>query len=215
MNAGADASFKKTAGICREDIFAQPDAHRRSFHETGNGEVRRNAGRVRSGGSGFLERSDCERHPYPALSQLPQARPSPMPRFPSRTCPRENRPRRRPIRPANTVLRRRWTRRDRQQRRRAVLTRCSPGAEELSVCRIGCWRGAGGDDLQLDCFGETQRSRSRSLSAPGADAYRRPSHQPHRGVAALEHHLHSSRSVHLTASWTLSNTVHCERLPIA
>jgi transposase len=118
-----------------------------------------------------------------------------------------------PLGRADTLYRR-WTRRDRQQRRRAVLTRCGPGAEELSVCRIGCWRGAGGDDLQLDWFGETQRSRSRSLSAPGADTYRRPSHQPHRGVTALEHHLHSSGSVHLTASWTLSNTVHCVRLPI-
>ena len=35
-------------------------------------------------------------------------------------------------------------------------------------------------------IGQTQRSRSRSLSARGADPHRRSSHQPHRGAAALE-----------------------------
>lgn len=33
------------------------------------------------------------------------------------------------------------------------------------------------------------RSRSRSLSTPGADAHRRPSYQPRRGTVALEHQL--------------------------
>jgi len=50
------------------------------------------------------------------------------------------------------------------------------------------------------------------VSAPGADSHCRSSHQPYRGVSAAEYQLHTSRSVHLTYSWTLSKTVHSGRL---
>ena len=70
-----------------------------------------------------------------------------------------------------------------------------------------------GGDLQPDRFCETERSRSGGLSARSAHPHRRSSHQSHRGVAALEHRLHSRRSVHLADSWTLSKTVHFGRLP--
>ena len=57
------------------------------------------------------------------------------------------------------TLYRRWSHRDRQQRRRTLFARRSFGQEELPVCRIGCWRRARRRDLQPDRFGEAQRSR--------------------------------------------------------
>lgn len=84
--------------------------------------------------------------------------------------------------------------------------------EELPVCRIGCGRGTRGGDLQFDRLSQNQWARSRSLSARGADPHRRLSHQPDRRPVALEHQSHISRSVHLTDSWTLNNTVHFGRL---
>jgi hypothetical protein len=93
-----------------------------------------------------------------------------------------------------------------------ALCVASPWPEELPVCRIRRgWRTCR-CDLQPDRFGQAQWSRSRSLSAPGADPYRRPSHQQHRRTAALEPQIHTCRSVHLTYSWTLSKTVHVGRL---
>jgi hypothetical protein len=101
-----------------------------------------------------------------------------------------------------------------QQRRRTLVARRGPRPQELPVRRIGCRRGAGGGYLQPDWFGETQRPRSRSLSARGPHPHRRPSHQPHRRTSALEHQIHTCGSVHLTYSWTLSKTVQPGRLPI-
>ena len=115
---------------------------------------------------------------------------------------------------ALTRYMRRWTHRNRQQRRRTLFARRGPGPEELLVCRIGYRRRTRGRDLQPDRFGEAERSRSRGLSARSADPHRRSSYQPHRGVVALEHRLHSCRSVHLTDSWTLNKTVHFGRLRV-
>ena len=81
---------------------------------------------------------------------------------------------------------------------RTLSARCGLRSKELPVRRIGCRRGTRSGDLQLDWLGEAQRSRSRSLSPPGADPHRRSSHQPHRRVAALEHQLRYAGSVHLT-----------------
>ena len=89
------------------------------------------------------------------------------------------------------TLYRRWTHRDRQQRRRTLVARRGPGPQELPVCWIGCGRRACRYDLRPDWFGKTQRPQSRSLSARGADPYPRPSHQPHRRTAALESQYHA------------------------
>ena len=77
------------------------------------------------------------------------------------------------------ALHRRWTHRDRQQRRRTFVARRCARAQELLVCGIGCRRRTRSNHLQPDWFGETQWPRSRSLSARSAISHRRSSHQPH------------------------------------
>ena len=109
---------------------------------------------------------------------------------------------------ALTALYRRWTHRDRQQRRRTLVARRGPGPKKLFVRGVGCGRGARSSHLQPDRFGETQWPRSRSLSARDAHPYCRLSHQPHRRTFAVEPQIHTCGSVHLTYSWTLSKTVH-------
>ena len=66
--------------------------------------------------------------------------------------------------------------------------------------------------LQPDRYGQTQRPRSRSLSARSAHPHRRSSDQPHRRTAALEPQIHTCASVHLTYSWTVNKTVLFGRL---
>jgi hypothetical protein len=91
----------------------------------------------------------------------------------------------------------------------------TPSAEwqELPVCRVGSRRRPCRSHLRPDRFGETERPRSRSLFARGADPYRRLPHQPHCRTSALELQIHTCGSVHLTCSWTLSKTVLFGRLP--
>src|SRR5208282_1916410 len=76
--------------------------------------------------------------------------------------------------------------RNRQQRGGTRVARGGAGPEELPVRGLGCGRGTRGRDLQPDRHGETERRGSGSVSARGARGHRRPSHQPHRGVAAVE-----------------------------
>ena len=100
------------------------------------------------------------------------------------------------------------------EKRRIVEETLAPGASVARVARahgVNANQVFGWRRLYLAGLGEAQRSRSRSLSARSASASP-TSHQPHRGLTALEHRLHSSGRVQLTSSWTLSNTVHGVRL---
>ena len=81
-------------------------------------------------------------------------------------------------------------------------------AGRIIVRRIGRGRRTRRRDLQPDRFGETERPRSRSLSARGADAHRRPPHQPHRGTAALEHRPGVTTPPRCLSTDTLGISVH-------
>ena len=78
------------------------------------------------------------------------------------------------------ALSRRRPDRDRQQRRRAGAARGGSGPQELAVRRLRCRRRTRRRDLHPARHRQTQRPRSRSLSAPRAQPYHRsPDHRIH------------------------------------
>src|SRR5690606_4117482 len=74
-----------------------------------------------------------------------------------------------------------------QQCCRALTTCDCPRSQELSLCRFGCRRRARRDHLLATRYGEAQRHRSGSLSAPRARAYRRAPDQSGGCFAAVEY----------------------------
>ena len=67
-----------------------------------------------------------------------------------------------------------------------TVTRSCFGKEELFVSWIGCRRRTRGGDLRPYRNSKTQRPQPGSVLARGALAYRRSSHQPHRGITCME-----------------------------
>ncbi len=94
----------------------------------------------------------------------------------------------RPVMMGSTVaLRRGRHHRDRQQPRRTRPAAGGTRPEELAVCRIRRRRRARCRDLQPDRHRQAERPRSGSLPAPRHRLHRRPSREPRRRTAALEH----------------------------